>query len=117
MLGPEDVRSVNLAQVLVDTGATLLSLPKDLIERLGLRLGDEVTVQTATGTTVARRFRNAVLTVEGRTGTFDCLELPGGTSPLLGVVPMETLGLVPDIHAERLRLLPEKGDDTYLTIL
>jgi predicted aspartyl protease len=117
LLEPADIRSIHLDNVLVDTGATLLSLPAGLIERLGLRLKDEVRVQTATGEAGARRFRNALLTVEGRTSTFDCLELPGGTSPLLGVVPLEALGLEPDLQAERLRLLPETTADTHLTIL
>ncbi len=35
---------------------------------------------------------------------------------LLGVVPMETLGLEPDLRNQRLRLLPEEPGDTYYTI-
>jgi hypothetical protein len=92
-------------------------LPAAIIEQLGLRLLDEVPVETATGPAVARRFRNAALTVEGRTDNFTCLELPGGGSALLGVIPMEALGLEPDLKGERLRLLPLTRDDTYLTIL
>jgi predicted aspartyl protease len=117
LLGPGAVRTVRVSDALVDTGATSLSLPAGIIETLGLRLFEEVLVETATGPATARRFRNVVLTVEGRSGTFDCLELPGGRSPLLGVVPMETLGLEPDLAAERLRLLPMTREDTYITIL
>jgi predicted aspartyl protease len=101
----------------VDTGATILSLPSEIIEQLGLRFLDAVPVETATGPVLARRFRNAFLTVEGRGGTFDCLELPGGRSPLLGVIPLAALGLEPDLQAERLRLLPETTEDTHITIL
>lgn len=117
LLDPAAIRSIHLDDVLVDTEATLLSLPGDLISQLGLREFDDVPVDTATGPATARRFRNVVLTVEGRIGTFDVLELPGGNRPLLGVIPMEALGLVPDLAAERLRLLPMTRDDTYLTIL
>lgn len=116
-ISTDQVRSVEVADVLVDTGATHLCLPRDLIERLGLRLLEEVQVATAAGPRTARRFRNVFLTVEGRSGTFDCIELPGGDRPLLGVVPLETLGLEPDLKNERLRLLPMTEGDTYITIL
>jgi predicted aspartyl protease len=44
---PEQVRSVTLKNVLVDTGATTLCLPKDVIEQLGLKLLKEVDVSMA----------------------------------------------------------------------
>lgn len=116
-ISSDQVRSVHVADVLVDTGATHLCLPRELIEQLGLRLLEEVQVATAAGLRSARRFRNVFLTVEGRSGTFDCIELPGGDRPLLGVVPLETLGLEPDLANERLRLLPMTENDTYITIL
>jgi len=37
LLAPEQVRSVEVKNALVDTGATSLSMPKRLIEQLGLR--------------------------------------------------------------------------------
>jgi len=111
------VRSVTLDGVLVDTGATFLSLPADVIARLGLRLGREVTIRTAAGPRQSRLFRDAWLSLLGREGTFDCLELPGGTQPLLGVIPMEALGLEPDLVHRRLRLLPDQSPDSYVTAL
>jgi hypothetical protein len=57
------------------------------------------------------------LSVEGREGTFNCIELPAGTDPLLGLIPLEDLGLEPDLKNQRLRLLPMEGKETYLTVL
>jgi predicted aspartyl protease len=111
------VRSVHLTDVLVDTGATSLCLPAEIIGTLGLRLDREVSVETATGMATARLFRGALLTVEGRTDNFSCVELPGGQTPLLGVIPMEALGLEPDLIAQRLWLLPETTENTHITIL
>jgi len=111
------VRSLTLDGVLVDTGATFLSLPADLIARLGLRPLRELTIRTAAGLRRSRLFRDVSLTVMGREGTFDCLELPEGTSPLLGVTPLEVLGLEPDIMNQRLRVLPDGPLDTYVTVL
>ncbi len=47
MIPMEQVRYVTLENVLVDTGATTLCLPKDVIARLGLRILKQVVVETA----------------------------------------------------------------------
>jgi len=109
------VRSVTLDGVLVDTGATYLSLPADLLAPLGLRFLRGLTIGTAAGRQWARLFGNAQLTVMGRLATVDVLERPVGTRPLLGVIPMEVLGAEPDLVARRLRLLPDGPTDTYVT--
>jgi predicted aspartyl protease len=115
---PEDqVRSISLENVLVDTGATTLCLPANLIATLGLELLEEVDVMTANGISKARIFQDAKLSLCGREGTFECLELPGGQSPLVGVIPLELLGLEPDLQNQTLRILPSESADTYLTIL
>jgi len=111
------VRSMTLDGVLVDTGATFLSLPADVIASLGLRPIRELTIRTAAGPRTARLYGDARLALLGREGTFDCLELPGGTQPLLGVIPMEALGLELDLVNQRLRLLPDQSPDSYVTAL
>ncbi len=113
---PEQVRSVTLKNVLVDTGATTLCLPKDVIEQLGLKLLKEVDVSTAMGIGKARIFRDATISLREREGTFECLELPGGQDPLLGVIPLEALGIELDLQNQTLRVLPISPTETYLTI-
>jgi predicted aspartyl protease len=113
----EQVRSVTLTNVLVDTGATTLCLPADVIAKLGLKLLKEVDVSTAMGIGKARIFRDATISLCDREGTFECLELPGGRDALLGVIPMEALGLEPDLRNQRIKVLPTESVDTYLTIL
>jgi len=113
----EQVRSVELRDVLVDTGATTLCLPAEMVAQIGLELLKEVDVATAMGIGKARIYRDATLVLCGREGTFECLELPGGRDPLLGVIPLEMLGLEPDLKNQALRVLPEESVDTYLTIL
>lgn len=112
-----EVRSVSLENVLIDTGATTLCLPSDIIEQLGLELLKEVDVSTANGVSKARVFQDARLSICGREGTFECLELPGGREPLIGVIPLEWLGLEPDLQNQVLRVLPSESANTYLTIL
>jgi predicted aspartyl protease len=112
----EQIRSVTLENVLVDTGATTLCLPAETIAQLGLKVLKEVDVATATGIRTARIFRDATLMICGREGTFECLELPGGRDALLGVIPLEMLGLELDLQAQKLRVLPSESLQTYLTI-
>jgi clan AA aspartic protease len=111
------VRSVTLDNVLVDTGATTLCLPPQIIAQLGLSLLKEVDVETANGIGKARIFQDAKISLAGREGTFECLELPGGMNPLLGVIPLEALGIELDLRNQRLIVLPISPTQTYLTIL
>ncbi|MEG4421212.1 aspartyl protease [Microcoleus sp. LAD1_D5] len=114
-ISAEEVRSVILDNVVVDTGATLLSLPARIISQLGLIQVGERDVETSAGIKKGRIFAYAQIIVEGREGRFDCLELPEGVSAvLLGVIPMEELGLEPDLKNRRLRVLPMNNQQTYL---
>ncbi|KAM3092900.1 retroviral-like aspartic protease family protein [Phormidesmis sp. 146-35] len=117
LLPVEQVRSIVLKNVLVDTGATTLCLPASTIAQLGLPVLREVDVETATGIGKARIFQDAKISLMGREGTFECLELPGGQSPLLGVIPLEALGIELDLQNQQLKLLPISPTQTYLTIL
>jgi len=116
-ISPEEIRSIVLKDVLVDTGATTLCLPKNAIAQLGLKLLKEVDVATAMGIGKARIFRDATLSIFDREGTFECLELPGGNDALLGVIPLEALGLEIDLQNQILKPLPISPTETYLTIL
>lgn len=77
----------------------------------------EVDVKIAMGVQKLRIFREINLTVEGREGTYNCMELADGADPLLGLLPLEELGLEPDLQNQRWRVLPVEGSDTYLTVL
>ena len=117
VISDDQVRSISIEDVLVDTGATTLCLPATLIAELGLELLKEVDVATANGISKARIFQDAKLNLCGREGTFECLELPGGSSALIGVIPLESLGLEPDLKNQKLKVLPSESADTYLTIM
>jgi clan AA aspartic protease len=117
VISEDEIRSVTLEDVLVDTGATTLCLPPEIIAKLGLKLLKEVNVATAMGITIACIYQDAKISLYGREGTFECLELPGGCDALLGVIPLEMLGLEPDLKNQSLKVLPSESVDTYLTIL
>ncbi|MBD1928453.1 aspartyl protease [Trichocoleus sp. FACHB-90] len=112
----DEVRSLVVKNVLVDTGATTLCLPRNIIAQLDLKLLKEVPVATATGIGQARIFEDAKISLLGREGTFECLELPGGSDPLLGVIPLEALGIELDLQNQQLILLPMSPTASYLRI-
>lgn len=116
MISSDQVRSLALKNVVVDTGATTLCLPTDVIAQLGLELLKEVDVETAIGLSKARIFQDAKISLLGREGTFECLELPVGRDVLLGVIPLEALGVEPELPNQRLNLLPIGPNRSYLTI-
>ena len=111
-----EVRSLVLDGVLVDTGSNLLCLPAPLVAQLGLEFDRDVVVNTATGYADARVFSGARMEVDGRGGNVEVLESPGGNTPLLGVIPLQALGLELDLQNERLIILPDKGPDTYFSV-
>lgn len=112
----EQIRSITIDNVLVDTGATRLCLPEEIISQLGLRLVGEIEGHTAIGVRKFRLFDGVKLSLEGRTGTYNCVELPTGEDCLLGVIPLEDLGLELDLKNQRLKVLPNQGRDTYLRV-
>jgi predicted aspartyl protease len=109
----EQVRSVIIENVLVDTGATRLCLPANIIAQLGLPFAEEIDVRTAVGLQKARLFKRVSLAIAGRKGEFTCTELPGGEDPLVGLIPLEELGLQPDVIHQQLVVLPDRGKETY----
>lgn len=115
-ISADQVRSERV-KVLIDTGATTLCLPAEIIARLGLRVQKEVDVMTAMGLDKARIYRDVGLSICGREGTFECLELPEGQNALLGVIPLEALGIEIDLKHQTLKVLPTESTNTYLTIM
>lgn len=113
-ISPEQVRSVELADVLVDTGATHLCLPLKTIEHLGLTPLREVAPTLATGFARANLYEDAKISLLGRSGTFECVGLPESDHGLLGVVPLEAMGIEPDLQNQKLKLLPMEGKGSYL---
>lgn len=111
------VRALAFERALVDTGANDLCLAPEIVAALGLVYARDVVVETATGAAPARMFKGANLEIDGRERTMEVLELPGGDGVLIGVVPLELMGIELDIRNQRLILLPDDGPGTYLTIL
>ena len=66
VLPADKARSIEVTGALVDTGATMLSMPRKLIEQLGLRRRRTGTARTAAGTAEFGIDESVRLTIEDR---------------------------------------------------
>ncbi len=98
---PEQVRRVKLPGV-VDSGATRLVLPKQVVEQLGLPLGEKVKVLYADKRSGLRhKVSNVWLKMLNRDGVFDALVEPKRDTALVGAIVLETLDYVVDCIAQK----------------
>ena len=114
LIKPEDVRSVEVTDALVDTGATILSLPQRLVARLGLSPLRARPARTSAGTVTVQVYGTARLTIQGRDCPTDVAEVPDDCPVLVGQIPLELLDFVVDPKGQRLIGNPAHGGEHVL---
>ena len=107
----DQVRRLEVDDAMVDTGATSLSLPKRLIDLIGLRQLRTGLARTAGGMTTFGIYSPVRLTVQGRDCTVEVAELPDECPPLIGVIPLEILDFVVNPKSQKLIGNPEHGGE------
>jgi predicted aspartyl protease len=115
-LSLDEIRSVEIDDALVDTGATLLSLPTRYIKQLGLTQIRERTERTVGGIIRLRIYSNVRLTIQGRDVTTEVCEVPDNCPPLIGQIPLEGLDFVVDLAGQRLIGNPEHGGEQMIEL-
>lgn len=106
-LSAGEVRCLELTNALVDTGATMLSLPRRLIQRLGLQRHRTRTAKTSAGPAEFGIYEPVRLTVQQRDCVIEVAELPDDCPTLIGQIPLEMLDFVVDPIGQRLIGNPE----------
>jgi len=116
-LPADQVRSLEI-EALVDTGATMLVLPADVIEKLGVRILGHRNVRYADGRTSPIPWVGGVkITILGRETIVTALVEGAGTTPLIGQIPLEELDLLVDPKSRELRVNPASPDTPLLDLL
>jgi predicted aspartyl protease len=110
-LPPEQVRRITVRDALVDTGATLLSLPTRLIRQLGLSPHRTRRVISSTGATEATVYDVVRLTIQDRDCPVEVIEVPDDVPVLIGQLPLENLDLVVDLRSRCLTGNPAHGGE------
>jgi predicted aspartyl protease len=116
-LRPDQVRSVEVENAVVDTGAKLLSLPTRLIRQLGLERFETRQARTSAGLVPCEIYRAVWLTVQGRRCTVDVAEVSDDCPVLVGYVPLELLDFVVDPVKRQLVGNPQHGGQQVLDLL
>jgi predicted aspartyl protease len=111
LLPAEQARRVTVQDALVDTGATLLSLPTRLIKQLGLSKTGSKHITSSIGVGQADMYAAVRLTIQGRFCTMDVLEVPDEVPVLIGQIPLEHLDLVIDPRSRTLIGNPAHGGE------
>jgi predicted aspartyl protease len=111
LLPPGQARRIVVADALVDTGATLLSLPTRVIQQLGLRPTSSKRVTSSIGLAEAVVYDAVRLTIQGRSCTMDVMEVPDTVPVLIGQLPLEHLDFVVDLRARTLIGNPAHGGE------
>lgn len=105
-------------EALVDTGAMMLVLPRNIVDELGLRKIEERTVRYADNRTAVKTLYGVVrLEINGRVGDFDVIVEAEGTQPLLGQIPLEHLDLIVDPVARKVMPNPRSPDMPMVDLL
>lgn len=113
---PDDVRTIEIEDALVDTGATLLSLPKRYIGELGLSLIRSRTARTVAGMVRLNIYGTVRLTVQGRDVNTDVCEVPDDCPALIGQIPLEGLDFVVDLSGQKLIGNPDHGGEAMIDL-
>jgi clan AA aspartic protease len=112
----ERIRSEEI-DALVDTGATMLALPADLVERLGVRIVGYRTAQHADGRTDEVPWVAGVkIVILGRETHATALVVPAGTTALIGQLQLEELDLLVDSKSRMLKVNPASPDMPMLDL-
>jgi predicted aspartyl protease len=110
-ISADQVRRIEVEDARDDTGASILSMPRHLIEQLGLRRIETKTTRTATGPAQFGIYEPVKLTIQGRDCEIRVTEVADNCPVLIGFIPLEMLGFVVDPKGQRLVGNPAHGGE------
>ena len=114
---PHAIRSTEI-EALVDTGATMLALPEEVVEAIGAKPHGTRRARDARGITIEVPWVGGLLIeILGREMTCDALVLPRGATALIGQIPLEGLDLIVDPKSREVHVNPASPDMPLLDLM
>jgi predicted aspartyl protease len=110
-LADDQVRRIEVTDARVDTGSTLLAMPRRLIEQLVITQIRTGRAETAVGLATFGIFGPVRLTIQGRACSVDVSEVAQGCPVLVGYVPLELLDFVVNPRGQSLIGNPDHGGE------
>jgi len=90
------------ASLLVDTGATLSWIPRQVLESLGATVLSRLPFELADGRRLERDITTVLFTIDGRKAPVPVAFGEAGEAAVLGATALESLGLMVDPAAQKL---------------
>ena len=116
VLAEDSVRRETIKAV-ADTGAVMLALPEDVVERLGVPVVDTITTTYADGRRGELPVTDTLrIRIGDREMGTECIVVPEGAEALVGVLVMERLDLIADPSNQTLGPRPESPDRPLLRV-
>jgi len=118
--GTLDASKVRTAEIeaLVDTGATMMMLPADVVAQLGVPVKGHRKVRYADSRIEEVPWVAGIrIDVRGRNAVISALVGATGSTPLLGQIPLEEMDFVVDPKSRELRPNPASPDAPLLDLL
>lgn len=117
LLTADQVRTLDVTDALVDTGAIGLMIPTRLLPALGLRPTRMLQGRSVSGTFGMQVFEAVRLTIQGRECTVDVHEIPDPKPILIGQIPLEAMDWVVDLTGRQLIGNPAHGGQHVAEVL
>jgi predicted aspartyl protease len=111
---PEQVRRIEIPDALVDTGSTMLMLPRRYVDQLGLQFFEKKLMHSPDADTMVDVYCLAQLTIQGRKCPIDVGVVRDACPTLIGQLPLERLDFVVDPVGRRLIGNPAHGGEFAL---
>lgn len=117
LIQPEEVRKLE-AVGLLDTGATRLILPQDIVDKLGLETSRKVTVVYGDNRKGEKKIAGVVsVQIDNRTEETSCIVEETGAKILIGQIVLEGMDLYVDFKSGKLIPRPGYEDMPLMEIL
>lgn len=110
-LAADKVRTLDVTDAVVDSGATGLMIPTRLLPQLGLRSARQRRGRLAGRESLLRMHEAVRLTVQGRECKVEVYEIADPNPVVIGLVPLGALDLVIDARNSKLIGNPEHGGE------
>jgi clan AA aspartic protease len=102
----KNIRKVTI-EALVDTGATMMSLPQEVVEQLGLKVSRKVVTYDDSRKDEREVAGVAIIKIGERHTNANCIIGPPNSEALIGQVVLEELDLLVDPKEQKLTPRPE----------
>jgi len=117
LISKDQIRTVEVEDAIIDTRATMLTLPEEIVEKLGLIIIREATVTYANNSKARKKIASGVrIEILNRTAVGECIVEEKGTKVLIGQVILEVMDLVVDPKKNAIAPRPESPDMPLIEI-